>query len=345
MSGTTMQRKKVNLTLWISLAVYVLAFFIPLVIRSPYQLNVVISSMVSAALGMAFLITLKAGMINMTVPAFWGLGAYAVAILVRDTSMSSWLAFPLAIIITALIAFLLGYMLLHSTSSGFSFSMLSQVVTMLFMQILNNVPFFGGKLGFVVSSPNPIKIPLLGEIRFTGDKIAYFYFGLLTLGVVILIARAFYLSWVGRAWSSIGMSSQLASSIGVNLFSYKLTAFVVSSTVAGIAGAFFAQFSQYVLPSQFSMWQNMYIQIYAVMGGSDFSIIGPMVGGTFMQIMPEVVRFAETAGTIVTGLMLMFLVLFLPKGLMSIPGLIIGKINERKREKLAAMAGEGGAEQ
>lgn len=332
MSEKTVKRSGVKPVLLISVSAYIAAFFVPLLIRSPYQLNVLISAMVSAALGMAFLLTLKAGMINMTLPTFWGIGAYFSAILVRDTGLNTWLAMPIAVLGTTLIAFLLGYLLLHSSSSGFSFVMLSQVVTMLFVQVLNNIDYLGGKLGFAVSAPDPIKLPFL-EIRFTGDKIAYFYFGLLMLGLVILIVKAFYASWVGRAWTSIGMSSQLASSIGVNLFRYKLLAFVVSSSIAGIAGVFFAHFSQYLLPSQFSMWKNMYIQIYAIMGGSDFGVLGPILGGTVMNILPEAVRFAETAGTIVTGVLLMLLVLFLPKGLMSIPTLVAEKVREKKRER------------
>lgn len=315
-------------------AAFLLAFLIPVFVRSPYYLNIIIMSMMSAGLAIAFLLALRPGLVNMSLPAFWGVGAYVAAVLGRDTVLSSWVILPVTIISTAAIALGLGYILIGgSGSSGFSFVMLSQVVCMVFTQVVSNFKYLGGKIGFVVDPPDAIQLPF-GVIRFTGDKVAYFYYMLLLFGLILLAVRCVYASSIGRAWSAIGMSAKLADSIGVNRFAYKLTAYVVSCTIAGALGCFYVTYQQYILPDNYSMWQNIYIQIYAILGGTEFELLGPVVGGTAMNILPEVMRVTETLSPLITGVLLICLIQFLPQGLLS-----LSHLPERFRARKALRSG------
>ena len=303
----------------ITLVIFVLALFIPAFVRSPYYLNIIIMSMMSAGLAIAFLLALRPGLVNMSLPAFWGVGAYFTAVMARDTNLSSWAILPLAVLFTAVLAFGMGYLLIGgSANSGFSFVMLSQVVCMVFTQLVTNIKYLGGVIGFTVPAPDAIKLPFLGEIAFRGDKVAYFYYMLILFAVIVLVVKCLYASAVGRAWSTIGMSGNLADAIGVNRFRYKLAAYVTSSVIVGTLGCYYVTYQQYIMPDNYSMWQNIYIQIYAILGGVEFEVLGPVVGGTAMNILPELMRVMKTLSPLITGVLLILLIQFLPQGLLSL---------------------------
>lgn len=143
---------KKNIKFYIGILIYILAFGIPLVVRSPYWQNVAIISMCSAVLGIGFLIGHRAGLINMTIPTFWGIGAYMSAILVRETGMSTWLALPICVVASGIIALGLGYVLISSGSSGFAFDMLTQVVCMMFPVLVATSSGWEAISGFSVES-------------------------------------------------------------------------------------------------------------------------------------------------------------------------------------------------
>lgn len=329
---------------YIGIVLYILAFFFPLVFKSPYYQNIAIISMCSAVLGIAFLIGLRAGLVNMTIPTFWGIGAYCSAVLVRETGMSTWLALPICLVVACVLALGLGYVLISSGSTGFAFVMLTQVVCMMFPVLVGNIKWLGGNNGFSVAGFSP-----LFGVDFTNNKVAAFYVALIMLGIVIVVTMCFYAAWCGRAWSAIGMDARLADSIGINRFRYKLMAYVVASVLIAFCGCIYVHYKQYIYPSNYSMWKNIYVQIYAIMGGTDFVIAGPVTGGIIMNILPEALRFADTISPLITGIILILLIQYLPKGVLSLLEWPVRLIRKRKAKKMAAVAaqtdgGEGEAQ-
>jgi branched-chain amino acid transport system permease protein len=291
---------------------------IPLLVSSPYYLDLLIMMLVHATLGMCFIMTLRTGLINMSLAAVWGVGAYASTMLAIKLDLSFWLCLPASVLITGVIALGLGYILIGSGAGGLSFVVLSSVIGMLFSVTIGNIPFFGGYTGIVnIPPPDPIHIPFLPAIEFT-SKIPFFYLALFLFVIVVLISSAFYSAWTGRAWTAIGLTPNLAESIGINTVSYKLSAFVLSSCLAGLMGCFFAHYHSFVSPNTYTMWQNVYIQIYAILGGIGYVISGPIVGAAVMTFIPEFMRSAEEFTPIFTGILLIVLVMFLPRGLLSL---------------------------
>lgn len=303
-----------------TLLVIILYALVPLFIHSPYYIDLFIIILVHAALAMTFVLLLRCGMINLGIAAFWGIGAYVSTVLVMKLGVPFWASLPLTTIITGIVALGIGYILLGGGGSGFGFVMLSAVIGSLFSTVVGNIPYVGGYLGIRnVPPPETISLPFLPDIVFgINNKTPFFYLSLILFLIIILIIRAFYASRVGRAWTAIGLDSRLAESMGINVYRYKMLAFVVASAIAGLVGSFFAHYEGFVIPTTFGMWVNIYLQIYAILGGIGYAIIGPIVGSSIMTAIPELTRMATVIAPIVTGGLLIILILFLPNGLMGL---------------------------
>lgn len=293
---------------------------IPLLTRSPYYLDLLIMLLVNALLAMTFIMMLRTGLINMGLSAYWGLGAYASTLLSMKAHLSFWLCLPASALILGVFALGLGALLIGSGSAGFAFVILSGVIGMLFTVAVGNISFLGGYNGFAnIPPPDPIRLPFLPPIEFV-SKIQYFYLALGLFVVAVLIINAFYSTWTGRAWKAIGLNPRLAESMGVNLFRYKLLSFVVSCCIIGLIGSFYAHYEGYVTPDAYSMWMNIYIQMYAILGGTGYATLGPVIGSAVMTFLPEVLRMTKEVSPIFIGIVLMLLILFLPEGLLGLLG-------------------------
>jgi branched-chain amino acid transport system permease protein len=296
----------------------VLAAFLPTFFPSPFYLSLFIVVIVNAVLAMTFIMMLRTGLISLGITAFWGIGAYTSAILVMKLHLSFWLSLPASAIITGIVALGFGYILIGSGSSGLTFVILSSVLGMLFSVVVGSIDAVGGYDGIQnIPPPNPIHIPFLPPIVFD-SKVQLFYLALVLLIIIVLIIKAFYAAWTGRAWIAIGLSPRLAESIGVNIFKYKMLSFVLSSAIAGLIGSFYAHYSGFLIPNNFGIWQNITLQINAILGGTGYVILGPLLGSTVMTLLPESMRFASVLAPIVTGAILILLMLFLPGGLLGL---------------------------
>lgn len=291
---------------------------LPLVVKSPYYMHIVIMSGLNAILAMSFIIMLRTGLISLAIAAFWGMGAYASTLLVMRLKASFWLALPASAVIAGVIALCIGYLFVRN--AGFGFVMLSAVLGMLIIVVFGNLRFLGGYQGIdSIPPPDPITIPFVATVEFT-TKVPYYYLMLFLLLLTVGVLRAFYAAWTGRAWMAIGLNSRLAESLGINIFRYRLWAFVIASAIAGLAGSFYAHYIGAVIPATFDVFKTIYVHIFAILGGVDFAILGPIVGSVLMTFVPEFLRITKEIEPIVTGLLVILIILFLPKGLLSLLG-------------------------
>jgi branched-chain amino acid transport system permease protein len=136
--------------------------------------------------------------------------------------------------------------------------------------------------------------------------------------LMVLILTAFYSSSAGRAWRAIGLSAYLAESLGINLFNYRLLAFIIASTIAGLMGSFFAHYYGALVPGSFGPFKTINVHVYAILGGLNFPILGPVVGSFIMTFVPEFLRITEGVEPIFTGILMILLILFLPNGLLGL---------------------------
>ena len=306
--------KKLKAIAWIFL--FVIFACIPLMIHSPYYLHLIIITGMNAVLAMTFIMMLRTGLISLAIAAFWGIGAYASSTLVIKAGLSFWVALPCAAVIAGIIAWAIGFVVVRNP--GFGFLILTAVIGMIIGLVFGNIKWLGGFTGFeYIPRPNPIDFPFLAPIAFT-SKVPYFYVMFFLFVLVSLSFWALYSSSTGRAWMAIGLNPHLAASIGVNVFRYRLVAFVIASAVAGIEGGFYAHYICSINPNAFNIFKTINIHIYAILGGISFPFLGPIIGTLIMTLVPETLRIAKEIEPILTGALLILLIIFLPGGILSL---------------------------
>ena len=299
---------------WIFL--FIIFACIPLIVHSPYYMHLIIITGMNAVLAMTFIMMLRTGLISLAIAAFWGIGAYASSTLVMKADLSFWLSLPCAAIITGIIACAVGFLVVRNP--GFGFLILTAIIGMIIGLVFGNIKWLGGFTGFeYIPRPDPIDLPFLAQISFT-SKVPYFFVMFILFLLVFLSFWALYSSSTGRAWMAIGLNPHLAESIGVNVFKYRLVAFVIASTVAGLEGAFYAHYICSINPNAFNIFKTINVHIYAILGGISFPFMGPIIGTIIMTFVPETLRIAKEIEPILTGALLILLIIFLPGGILSL---------------------------
>lgn len=296
----------------IIVAVLVLLAIVPSLVTSPYQMHLAIMACINIMLGLNFAMLYGAGLLSMAAAVFWGIGAYTSALLVVKAGLSFWIALPLSGLMAAIVALATGAVVVRTTGLGFLIQTL--IMNMILPELLGHFQFFGGRAG-ILGIPG---IGHMGPIAFVG-KVPYYYLGLVILLLNVLAFRALYRSRFGRAWSSIKLNPNLAQTLGINIYWYKIAAFIISAIWVGFAGSFYAHYFQTLEPGMFIASKSMYAQVFAVLGGLGYYILGPAIGAVIMTVVPELLRVSKDIEPIMTGVVLICLVLFLPGGILSIP--------------------------
>jgi len=116
--------------------------------------------------------------------------------------------------------------------------------------------------------------------------------------------------------------------VGLQTTHYKLFAFAVSCFFAGLIGGVYAHYITFISPSDFTIWQSVYIQLYMIVGGVG-SFLGPIVGSAFLTVLTEFIRAAGPLQSVVYGIMMAAVMLFLPGGLIALGGHLSGLLKKK----------------
>jgi len=188
----------------------------------------------------------------------------------------------------------------------------SEVVRLFFNNFFESV--LGGPSG-LVGIPKPDR--LLG-LTFDRKLALYRLMAVICLVVVAALVRLDN-SRFGLTAGAIRQADLVAETLGVNVFRYKLTTFVLGSFVAGLAGVFFAHFRQVLHSSDFGLEPMVLLVVFTVIGGTG-SVWGPVVGTILMTIASELLRELHHYEILVFGAVLILTMLFAPEGLVALPG-------------------------
>ena len=139
--------------------------------------------------------------------------------------------------------------------------------------------------------------------------------------VMVFVVSRIITSRVGRAFVAIREDEVAAQSVGIPSFRTKVLSFVVSTVMAGVAGAFFAHHARFVSADSFRLDETFVILTMLIVGGMG-TLIGPIIGAVFLVIFPEAARFLADYRGVVYGPILILVILFRPEGIAGIPGII-----------------------
>ncbi len=258
-----------------------------------------------------------AGQVSLGHAAFYGLGAYTTAILTIKAGAPPLAAMVAGIVLTAVVAVLLGAptLRLHGHYLAMFTLGLGMIVQIIFNQARGLTGGFGGLMG----------IPPLGIGRWQLDTKPEFYIALIAVvAATLLLANNLVRSRIGRALRALHESELAAALSGVDVARYKLLVFVISAVLASVAGSLYAHFMRFVSPGPFGVVFSVDLLIMVVVGGAA-SIWGPVAGAALLTILGEVlaktgeqIPWVADLDVVLFGAVLVAVVVFLPRGLVSL---------------------------
>jgi branched-chain amino acid transport system permease protein len=276
-----------------------------------YHLGILIG--IQAILAVSLHLMLRIRQLSLAQAGFMGIGAYTSALLSRDLGLAYPLSLLAAVIVPALIAALIGSVILRIKGVYFvllTFA-LGEAIRLVFVEWV--VPF-GGNNG-LTSIP---AIALFGIVL--KSRLSLYMFTLAALGATLLAARLLLSRDQGRVLNGIAHNELLMQSLGTDVIAYRRMTFVLSAAIAGVAGSIYAHYLGFISPAAFNVAANVGALVLNVVGGAAF-LLGPVAGAVLLVPLPELFRDAVVYQNLFYGLALLALTLFLPRGLF---GLLTG---------------------
>lgn len=305
----------------VPLVIAVVSFLVPVFTQDPYWLDILIKIGFWIMLTVGLQLMMTAGIASVAQAAFMGIGAYTSVLLVMRLGFSFWAALPLAGIVAALFAIVIGIPSLRVKGVYFIIVTLalSQVIRLIWTRW---VGLFGGAQGILnIPPPNAISIGA-SKIDFSyGHRAEYYYLTLVITLICIIVAYRLNWSRIGTTCRAIREAEPLAAHAGVYPLKYKLLVFSLGCLFAGLAGSLQAPYLFYISSETFPLMNSMYVIIYAMIGGTA-GVAGPIVGPILMVLVAEQLRFLKSYMPILFGVVLILVMSFLPDGLMSVPQLL-----------------------
>ncbi|MBW1816915.1 MAG: ABC transporter ATP-binding protein [Deltaproteobacteria bacterium] len=250
-----------------------------------------------------------AGLLDLGYVAFYAIGAYGYALLASPhfgIHIPFWLMLPGCVALAAGGGALLGIPVLRMRGDYLA------IVTLGFGEIirilLNNLdPLTNGPRGLLRIDP-----PYLGQ--FAVDSPARWYYMILAgILVSVFVADRLNNSRVGRAWIAMREDQDAAGIMGINILKYKLLAFTIGASFAGIGGAIFAARQGSIFPENFSLMVSINVLCLIIIGGMG-SISGVILGAVVLIGLPEVLREVQQYRMLVFGALLVIMMIFRPSG-------------------------------
>ncbi len=318
------------------LALLTAALLLPLYVPDAYIFQIVIMSILYAiATSSMNLIIGFTGQASLAHGAFFGIGAYGVAIMTK-AGLSFWLALPLAALIASFIGLLVGLLSLRTRGHYFA------IVTLCFGVILwivagNWIELTGGHNGiFGIPLPNDIPVPFVGKIEFFSQTAQYYLALVFLLMTLFALHRVVY-SVFGLTFMAIRNNEALADAVGINTFTTKLISFVAANFIAGLAGGLYASVIGAVSPSSASHMLTFNFLIYLILGGIA-SLPGAVLGAFAIPIIMEFLQFLGDYRILFFGLLLVVVIIYFPQGFVGGLRNLNQKIAARRQKKSSEAA-------
>ena len=268
------------------------------------------------------------GMLSLAQGVFFGIGAYASALLSMHFGTPFVFNLCAAAVIAGLVALPLGIPALRLRTTSFVMCTLGFVVIAQ-MVAKNWIDLTRGDMGLSGIARPKLALPGLGEHVLAITQIPHYYYLIL---VVALLATGLFIALVrspaGRCMVAIRDNETLAESVGIPTWHYKLIVFMLSAAFAGLGGSLYAHYETVVSPLVFQMYYSNTILII-VLGGGVGRLPGAVIGSFLFVALTEALRITPQLRMILYGFVLLLLVFIFPQG--------IAPLVERATDRLARL--------
>ncbi len=295
----------------------ILLFLVPIFTSNPYYLYTAYRIFVFIIMAVALRATMSTGQVSFAHAAFMAIGAYSSALLVMKLGLSFWLSLPLAGVIAIMIALLIGLPTLRL--KGVYFFLVTFAFGNVILLIIANwwIDVFGGTTGLLnIPVPKPIAIPGIPRIDFDSMG-SFYYLGLILAFITVIFAARLDKTRYGKVFKAIRQRDNLAESLGVNIFKYKMLAWIIACFFAAIAGGAYAHMHKVITPGDFTTKVSIYCVIYVLVGG-EHSIVGPIIGTVLLVLVDEFIRGYGSIEPMAYGIALVLVMVFMPNGILGI---------------------------
>ncbi len=319
---------------WVAGVAVLLA--LPLLVRSffagseKYYLHLLIQIFLWSFIYTGWSLMGRFGLTSLGHGAFTGIGAYTTVLLWNYVGLTPWLGIPAAIVLSVLVALLVGYPCFHLRIKGHYFALLTLALAeFVRLCIVGLRDYTGGSLGTQpIRSGNGLS---LYGFQFEPDRILSYYI-VLALWLFGLIVWTYVDRSMDRyALDAASQDEEASSSVGINVTRVKLKITALSAAMCALGGAFYGQYQMYIGPDTIAGIGVSLNIVFAVVAGGMWVLLGPTVGAVFTQMLSETLRVtiqgsapirellgnaALALDTAIYGLLLILFIIYMPKGIL-----------------------------
>lgn len=307
---------------------------VPLFGPGKYALHLMVMALLWSFIYTSWSIMGRLGLVSFGHGAFLGIGAYTVVLLWNHWGISPWLGTVVAVVLSLLVALLVGLPCFRFKIVGHYFALvtlaLSEVTRLVIVGLRDHT---GGSLGL---TPKPAltdgATSNLAALQFE-DKTVWFYAVLVLWLLALWVWHRVDGSMNRLALEAISEEEDAAASIGIDVTRAKLTVTLISAAMTCIGGVLYAQYQLYINPETVSGIGISLQMVFGVIAGGLFVVLGPTMGAVFLLLLSESLRVLignKVLGvdTSIYGLLLVLFIIYMPKGIL---GTALQKLGAKPR--------------
>jgi len=254
------------------------------------------------------------GLVSLGHALFYGVAGYALAMAGGDAAPSLWWSLPAAMLVSALVALVVGALVLRT--SGIYFIMVTLAFAQMMYFFVRDSEYFGGSDGIYLNSKPSMSIFGWAPLDL-GNQLHRYYLTLALAVATYLLLRAVLRSAFGRVLIGIRDNEPRMRSLGFPTFRYKLACFVLAGALAGLAGYLTAVQDGIMNPEQLGWHRSGEALVMVILGGMG-TLAGPALGAGALMLLELQFSIWTKYWQLLLGGFIVAVVLFLPGGLGSI---------------------------
>ena len=245
--------------------------------------------------------------------AYFGVAAYTTGLVALRLGWNVWFALPAGLLLAAVTATLFGLLALRTRGSYFL------MITLALSQVAWGIAFGWRTLTGGDDGLPDVPRPNLDLAWSLTDSTPFYYFVLVFAAIGTLLLMRIVASPFGHALRGIRESETRMLALGYNVWRYKLVAFVLAATFAGLAGCHYVYYNRFVSPDYLHVARSAEVLLMVILGGAG-TLIGPAIGAALIVLLQNIVSGYTERWLIVLGVVYVLVALLAPRGLVGFVG-------------------------